>query len=931
MKRNIVHYVTKQYMQQNRKRTWITFFGIVFMVLLMTCVFVGKDTAIGYLQDVASQRDGKWHIALYDITKEQRDEVLALQGVKETARSTDYGVTEFAQSGNAERPYLNVKAYQGQCFDWINIKVKEGRLPEQSDEIVISEAALTDGAVIGIGDTITAEYFTRSLKGIDPELESTYFPFQNLTVKYGEMVEVPQNFPYYGANDSFEEIRDYTGQQQEYHIVGIIETPGFEEQSSAGYTAITALQDAEEADLENFNLSVRLDLKSAEIDDMDYIMQFYNIADDRVEFNDYVLVFSANSSERTLNYLVFFLCFFFVTLIMFVSVILIYNVFNISFEERSWYLGMLSSVGATGKQKRSSIYYEAFYLLLFALPLGILAGLVVVKLGMMAVRSFLDQFLSIGMFVGNIDVVLHVSGKALVTIVILSVFTVLLSAFLPARKVGKIGPIECIRGNTDKKNRQYRMSRKLLKSGNAEKMLADNAIKRQAKKTRAVIAAAVSFMVILGVTAFGANAVSKAAEMKIAHGSDIELNDGRWDYIFTMFSMLTPEYEAMKQEIIKAKGVAEVTEWYENMFVGTVPMDCLSEEYWNAFEEIYRLYGEDGEKFLETWSESDRNVDICILGFDSEILEEIALLTGSDIEKLNNEETPGAIVVQSGELSTDKEGFADRKPEQSRYYEIEHMTDKKVGEEMPISIYSPTIEEVVEFPVQVAGYATSEQLEDYVSVHSQFLWLIVSNDTASKMGGLMEDEDDSHLQPLLQGLLIRLSDDEDGSEIAGKLSRLNEESGIYFFSSLSTDKNLSDAIIGTVNVLAVCFVILTSIICLFNLFNSIQGRINERSREFAMLESVGMTKDQLGKMLLYECMAIVLKSIIYAAVIAGILCYLIQYGVIMIFGPMQISFPWLLMTGAVVLTVLVVAGLTKYCYRKRKPETILERIRRESV
>lgn len=930
MKRNVVHYVTKQYMQQNRKRTWVTFFGIVFMVLLMTCVFVGKDTAIGYLQDVASQRDGKWHIALYDITKEQKDEVLAMQGIEETAMSVDYGVTEFAQSGNAERPYLNIKAYQEQCFDWMNIKVKEGRLPEQSDEIVISEAALTDGAAIGIGDTITAEYFTRSLKGIDPELESTYFPFQHLTVKYGEVVKVPQNFPYYGKNDSFEEVRDYTGQQQEYHIVGIIESPSFEEQSGAGYTAITALQDTEAAALENFNLTVRLDLKSAEIDDLDYNMQFYKIADDRVEFNDYVLVFSANSSERTLNYLVFFLCLFFVILIMFVSAILIYNVFNISFEERSWYLGMLSSVGATGKQKRSSIYYEAFYLLLFALPLGILAGLVVVKLGMMAVRIFLDKFLSIGMFVGNIDVALHVSGSALVTIVILSVVTVLLSAFLPARKVGKIGPIECIRGNTDKKNRQYRMSRKLLKSGHAEKMLADNAIKRQAKKTRAVIAAAVSFMVILGVTAFGANAVSKAAEMKIAGGSDVAMNDGKWDYIFTMYLGTVSEYEEIKQEIIRAKGIAEVTEWYEDMFVGTVPPDCLSEEYWNDFEEIYRLYGADGEEFLDTWSESDRNVNICILGFDSKTLEEIALLTGSDIDKLNSEETPGAIVVQSGVLSTDKEGFADRKPKQSRYYEIEHMTDKKVGEEMPVSIYSPTIEESVEFPVQVAGYASSEQLEDYVSFHSQFLWLIVSNETARKMSRIME-EDGSDLPQLLPGLLIRVSEEEDCSEIIDKLTRLNDESGAYFFLPLSMDKTMSDAIIGTVNVLAICFVILTSIICLFNLFNSIQGRINERSREFAMLESVGMTGDQLGKMLLYECMAIVLKSIIYAAVIAGILCYLIQYGVIKIFGAVQISFPWLLMTGAVILTVLVVAGLTKYCYRKRQPETILERIRRESV
>lgn len=927
MKRNVVHYVTKQYMKQNRKRTWVTFFGIVFMVLLMTCVFVGKDTALGYLEDVASQKEGKWHVALYDVTKEQRDEVLALQGIKETAMSVDYGATEFAQSANAERPYLNIKAYQQQCFDWMNIKVKEGRLPEQSDEIVISEAALTDGAVIGIGDTITAEYFTRSLKGVNPKLESTYFPFQNLTLKYGEEVEVPQNFPYYGENDSFQEIRNYTGKKQEYKIVGIIETPAFEFPGAAGYTAITALTDGEIAELENFNLSVMLDLRSREHNMAGYAVRFSDIAENQVEFNDYVLAFSGNSSESTMNILVFFLSIFFVALIMFVSVILIYNVFNISFEERSWYLGMLSSVGATGKQKRSSIYYEAFYLLLFALPVGILTGLVVVKLGMMAIQEYLDKLLSIEQMVGKNSITLYVSGGALAIIIILSMVTVLISAFLPARKVGKIGPIECIRGNTDKKSRQYRMNRNWMKNGSPEKKLAGNAVRRQVKKTRAITAAAVSFMVILGVTAFGANAITEAVEIKIGRSSDMDMNNEKWDYLFATNSTNALKYEAIKQEIMGAEGIADAVEWCDSMFVGNVPWDCLSEEYWNAVGEIYELYGISEEEFQAEKFED--MAEVCVLGLDSENLKKLADLTGSDWESLNNEEVPGAIVVQCGELSTTKVGFADREPERFRYYEIEQMTDKKVGEEMPITIYSEKLGDVVEFPVRVAGYAKAEQLEEYVSIHSQFLWLIVSTDTALKMDKVMaaEDNEFSRIEPVI---LFRVSEEEEYPEILEKLNKLTEQ-GNYVLIPLGISDMMNDAIIGTTNVMLVCFVLLTSVICLFNLFNSIQGRINERGREFAMLESVGMTRSQLGKMLLYECTIIVLKSIIYAAIIAGILCYLIQYGIIKIFGPMQIGFPWLLMTGAVIVTVLVVAGLTKYCYRKRQPETILERIRRESV
>ena len=42
MKDNVIFKVTGQYMKLNRRRTAITFVGIVFMVLLMTCVFAGR-------------------------------------------------------------------------------------------------------------------------------------------------------------------------------------------------------------------------------------------------------------------------------------------------------------------------------------------------------------------------------------------------------------------------------------------------------------------------------------------------------------------------------------------------------------------------------------------------------------------------------------------------------------------------------------------------------------------------------------------------------------------------------------------------------------------------------------------------------------------------------------------------------------------------
>lgn len=190
MKKNIVFYVTRQYMKRNRRRTWTTFAGIFFMVLLMTGLFIGKDTGISYLEQAASLKDGKWHVSMYDVTSAQYREVRQLPYVRQTALSVNRGSTLLKQSANQERPYLNIKGYTDSCFDWMNIRLAEGSLPKKKGELLISKSILDDGAKLSIGDTIDAEYFTRSLTGTNPGVKETVFPFYNLTLKYGATEQV---------------------------------------------------------------------------------------------------------------------------------------------------------------------------------------------------------------------------------------------------------------------------------------------------------------------------------------------------------------------------------------------------------------------------------------------------------------------------------------------------------------------------------------------------------------------------------------------------------------------------------------------------------------------------------------------------------------------------------------------------------------------
>ncbi len=896
MRQNIVFYVTRQHMKQNKGRTFVTFIGIVFMVILMTGVFIGKETGIGYLEEIAALKDGKWHVSMYDVTEEMCEEAEALPYVRETGRSQALGVTGFAQSANKERPYLNIKAYSPVCFDWMNIHLTEGRLPENGEELVLSKSAVDDGAKVQVGDWIDARFFKRSVTKIDEGAKEIIFPFFGITLKDGETKAVPESFPYYGENDSFRENIEYTGKTGRYQIVGVIETPSYEDPGAAGYTAITGLGGQAETtggtglteqSEERSNLNLLFDL---ELLPPDYGIEIYDIADGcEVDYNDYVLGFSANSSESSLNMVIRYLTVIFVVLIMGASVLLIYNVFNLSFQERSRYLGMLCSVGATGRQKRSSIYYESFCLLIFALPTGILAGIGIIKLAMLVFRPMLGMMVGIQEAAELSPVSVRISGENMAAVILVSVFTVMISAWLPARKIGKIGPIECIRGNTEKKSRQYAMRSSVIRAFGAEGMLARNMLTRQKRRPRAAAVSAAVFMVILIVTVYGTSTIHEILDVKI-NRSVLDIQTDDYDYALYSYGY-SAEYEALKEEIANSPDVVNTAEWGEGMFTGQVPSDTYSAEYWEALREIFSLYyhRDITEEEFRKEHLQDKSV-VNILAVDDKSLQEIAERAGISAERLMDAERPAALMVKEGVISTDTYRVSEMEPKRYRIFHIENMSDLEPGDEVALELYDSDREENVTVPIENAGIVSEEMLTDYMIFgnDNQYVWLLVSTGVAKEIDGIAGGRKES---AGISPTLYMKMDGKDG-ELIDKLERLNDiEDSDYIFAKLGSQENLMNTLVQIADVLLGCFVVLTSVICLLNLFNSIRGWRDESRQEWAVLYSVGMTKGQLRKMLLYECLGIFLRAVLWAGICSGLLYTLIQAGVTKIFGNLRLPFP----------------------------------------
>ena len=78
--------------------------------------------------------------------------------------------------------------------------------------------------------------------------------------------------------------------------------------------------------------------------DNGFYTKLYDLVGVDYDANNMVLIFAGSSSQDALNFVVRGMQIFFVILIVLISVMLIYNVFALSYDERARYLGMFHRV-----------------------------------------------------------------------------------------------------------------------------------------------------------------------------------------------------------------------------------------------------------------------------------------------------------------------------------------------------------------------------------------------------------------------------------------------------------------------------------------------------------------------------------------------------------------------------------------------------------
>lgn len=863
---NVVKRITLQDLKKNRTRTLVTIIGVILSLSMITAVTTFISSLQSYMINLIIEQDGDWHVGIYSAPQSDLSKVKESSDVDSYSVMCNIGYAYLDGGLNEYKPYLFLVSFTEDTFKSFPLKVIEGRLPENESEIVIPSHIYTNGGVkFAVGDRITLDIGHRMTH---------------------DGYRLTQSNPYIKLEDLEEEEYLDVFTAKTYTVVGICERPGFERYVSPGYTVITYNDNPSLTDNE-FDLFFKVKKPS----------KVYEVVGDLKLEGDFgyhgeLLRFMGVSSIGNLNAVLYSIGSILLVLIMTCSISLIYNSFSISVSERTRQYGLLSGAGATKKQLKASVFYEALYISVIGIPLGILAGI----LGIGVTLNLLeDTFKSIASANSTVRFTLSVSVASIAVAAVAGIITILLSAYIPARRCARLSAMDAIRQVADIKMKPrnvktWRITRKVF---GIEGDLALKNIKRNKKRYRStVISLFVSIVLFISASSLSSYMIDSVTTVYQNLNYDLSYRTGLND-------KFDEKTQAVYERITRL-GSIKKSSVINNMYARlTLPKSKVDDDYYN----LIKSHG-----FL---SDGD-NLDIFISLYylDDVTFKEFLKEIGENQALYFDEENPRCLVV-------DRQQYFD--------YTQERMIDQNILKQEVVKEIDVTIDNEQGYePVKLAiGKYVSDTpigIRHYSDYNS--ITVMIPQSIKDSVFAEYKDMWDTNLTMYFTS--------DNPFKAAEEIAEILLEEG------LSTSKLSNHAeilantrnIVTIINVFAYGFIILISLITVANVFNTISTNMELRTREFAMLRSVGMTSKGFRKMVSFESVFYGLKALIYGLPVAVGITYLIYKS--MLQGvDVRFYIPATSMCITVIMVFVVVFATMTYSMNKLKKKNILEGLRIE--
>lgn len=869
---NLLNKLTITSLKLNKKRTAVTMIGIILATALITAVAGMVTSFRATMIEHAKQSDGNYHYEYLNVPKEDLKYIENNRNIESYYITQNIGYAELKDSKNEYKPYVYLMAYDGRALENSSIKLKEGKMPQNDHEIIIAEHILTNGKVnYKIGDKITLNVGRRISDG--EELDQT-----NQFVK-----EVEERIE-----------KEFT---KTYEIVGIMERPNrdIEAYSAPGYSVITCLKHNQiEGKVNIYTLYTKQALKNrysvtAQIIDLpkellekvskseltDSERQQLDEAKYDVKENEGLLRFEVLELSASNLSMVYTVAVIVIAIIIITSVFCIRNSFAISITEKMKQYGMLISVGATSKQIKKNVLYEAFILSMIAIPLGILSGIFAVFVLLKLIGIILGESLD------GIIFIFKIPWYAVILATVLALFTIFLSARKSAKRASKISPIEAIRSNDDIKVKSKKISSpKLIKKlfGVGGEIAYKNLKRNKRKYRTTVVSIVVSVSVFIAMTCF----MGYAFKTSSIYYTNKEYN------LSAYANDQEKDYETLK-EISQLEGIEKFS------LQRIVILDILAEEIklTEKGKQNYRL--EAGEEMP-----SKQSVEVIALGKEeyNRYIKELGLNYNQIKDKviliddhMQIQEENGKNIYQKFEVFNYKNGdkvnasYTNKQNGISKNIELEigKKTDKRpIGLEQTYS--------------SNGFWIVSEEWMDRI---------MKSEYTRAALYAKCENADkvEENIHNHYKGINVNNHD-----------KMVRQENAMWL----------------VIAIFLYGFITVISLIGITNIFNTITTNMNLRSKEFANLKSIGMTNKEFNRMIRLESIFYGTKSLLIGVPLGIGLSYLI-YKAFAESAEMGFIFPTNGVIISIIAVFILIASIMKYSFNKINKQNIIETIRKDNI
>lgn len=893
----ILNKLTVKNLKLNKSRTIVTIIGIMLSCALIMVVAGMAASAQQTMVNLQINMTGNYDLFVKGANKKIIDNAQANRNVKDIYIKQNLGCAYLPQAKFDTKPYINVVAFNEKSFtDCFNVTLKEGRLPQNGNELVLSQSVIENSkADYKIGDTVALDLGKRV---------------------YASGDEIPlDDTDYFNDTNGTEKLVDT--HKKTYTVVGVfnkVSSSYFAADSiSASSSAFTLAE--ENADINDLFISFTSDgekdyiTTSGEIlnltgDDFESLKNNFEVylenGDfDEADINKDLLRYKGFALSDEYMRMLFSLAVIIIVIIAISSIFVIRNSFAISITEKTKLYGMLASIGATSKQIRHNVLFEGFVLGIIGIPAGILLGVGVIALLVVILNALLENMLN------GISFVYAVPWWVAVISAVMSAVIILFSTLSSAFRASKIAPITAIRGNNDikinkNKRKSYKAPKFIKKLFGVGGEIAYKNLKRSKKKYRTtVISIIVTVAMFISISTFIEYGLKIAGD----HFKDMPYNIT----VHANDKLSYEEYENIYKRIIADTDINSSIKACGNDYGNIVGLTDYYTEDAKAAElpggDLAYVFGVDNKSFKEY---------VTALGYNYDDVKDKALIT-NDFKYYNSDN----ILIKGKEFDLPMNTVVKLYPNGTPSYTEDDI--KEIQKTDPDFVYNPddykSVDLVIydtinkEVPGSIVSSIMSTQIEGSV---------LVSEDYFKKL--FAEDNDYT--------TRVIVIDSADPVNTVEYINNLDIENLDVF--NINEQKEQMNAVVLIIAIFAYGFIIVISLIGITNVFNTINTNMRLRSKEFAMLKSIGMTKKEFNRMIRLESLFYGLKSLLIGVplgLLGGYAIFKATGNTIML----DYSFPTMAVLISIVFVFFVVWLIMKLSISKVNRQNIIETIRNDNI